>query len=250
MDGILIGEDVAIDVEGTFSVDAYVPPLDPGVKTVNAVLDNSRVLATTPFTVLPSPKPDLAVLPPGYWFEDDNRILVLSITVQNQGDAEASESSVDIRDQGTLPSWTDQVPALAPGETTTVEVRLSIPGQWSETTRTFLVTVTLNEEELNLDNNQQIIEVPVPSRGLPLWVWLIPPIIIIAGAGGYGLKRWMDTRKIKVHLCMDNAGTQQIESGAPIHSDSEIGLRPVWDPGKQSVETEDSSAIDERRERA
>ncbi len=89
---------------------------------------------------------------------------------------------------------------------------------------------------------------PEPGGGVPPWIWSIPPTIIIAGAGGYSLKRWMDTRRIKVRLYKDN-GTQQIESGTPIHPDSEIGLRPVLDPGKQSIEAEDSSVVNEWRKK-
>jgi len=161
MDDIPIKEGVFIDADGTFSVDAYVPPLDPGVKMINAVSDTGQVSVTTPFTVLP---PQTTIPPP--------------------------------------PTPTGPPPS---------------PG-------------------------------PEPGGGVPPWIWSIPPTIIIAGAGGYSLKRWMDTRRIKVRLYKDN-GTQQIESGTPIHPDSEIGLRPVLDPGKQSIEAEDSSVVNEWRKK-
>lgn len=84
----------------------------------------------------------------------------------------------------------------------------------------------------------------VPLREIPPWFWSIPTVII-AGAVGYSLKRWIDTRRIKVRLYKDNTGTQQIEPGTPIYFDSEIGLRPVLDTGQQSIETENSSDINE-----
>ncbi len=83
---------------------------------------------------------------------------------------------------------------------------------------------------------------PEPGMRVP-WLWLI--LVLLAAAGvAYFVLRWVRwPARIEVSPRKDS-GTQQIEAGATIRLDFEMRLRPVFDPGKQDIET----LTDKRRE--
>lgn len=215
--------------------------------------------AQIPPTPTPTPParvgPDLTILSTDYWFEDDGRALVLSVGITNRGNAGASGTIVDIRDQvGGLPGGSSPVPRLGDGGTATVEVRLEVPDEQRGTAHTFLVEVDPEERirELNEENNRQTvnvrvpdIEVPEPDSRVP-WHWIIPASLAGVGAGFF-LRKWFTRPKIQLRPQKD-IGTQQIESDTPIRLDSEVRLRPVQDPGKQDIQTQGSLIIDKRSE--
>ncbi len=250
IDGQYLGSTTPTSV-GPFSpISVVVPMLPPGDYTLNAA-NLLEQFALAPFTI--QAPPDLTISSTDYWFENDRRLLVLSVEITNQGDVPASGTQVDVWDQdSSLPVGTRPVPALSHGETTAVEVRLEIPEEWRRTTRTFLVEVAPIIGEVNEVNNRGAIEALVlEPRGGPPLPWIVPPVIVVAAGVGLLIRRWLTRpKKIDIRPHNDDASIQHIESDTTICLDHEIRLRPVLDPGEQHIEREGSPNIDGRSEEA
>ncbi|MFC2032404.1 CARDB domain-containing protein [Chloroflexota bacterium] len=265
MDGIEVAN-VGVAPDGTFSTTAHVPELPPGVKPV--IADPGR--AITEFNVLASlsrpPRlgiPDLAIMAAEHWFEKDGRVLIFSVEIMNQGEADAPETLVLISDENRrLDTASSPLRGLLIGATTVIEIGLGIPEDQFGTIRAFVIQVDPESQiaDPNRDNNRRIMEIslPVPEPGvepprreLP-WPWIVGILAIAAGAGVF-FKKWLDRTKgklpreveVRAHSDLRN---HQIESDTPIRLDYEIRLRPVMDLGKQSMETEGTLVIGEQKE--
>lgn len=140
------------------------------------------------------------------------------------------------------------------------ETGLEVPENQFGTIHAFLIQVDPESQiaEPDKDNNRRIIEIrlPVPDvepppREVP-WPWIVVILAVAVGAG-VPVKKWLDKtrarlpKEVEVRAQID-IRNQQIESDTPIRLDYEIRLRPVLDPGKQSIETEGTLVIGERKE--
>jgi hypothetical protein len=114
---------------------------------------------------------DLTVLSVNNWeFDVDTGTLTLFVEVSNEGNVEASETAVYVRDSEH--EWLHKygsVPALDPNEMTPVEVLLEIPEELRGTTRTFRVIIDSEDmvKEINEENNDAmtpVITLPLPEE--------------------------------------------------------------------------------------
>jgi hypothetical protein len=200
--------------------------------------------------------PDLTIFSLDYRFENNGRILVFPIGINNQGYVRTPETSVDIWEQNhEFPDRTSPVPGVSPGEAITLEIRQEVPDEQRGTTHTFLFEVDPRGDipELNEENNRKTVDIliPAPGGGMP-WYWV--GVVLLAGGAGYFIKRWSDRRQPKIPKQIQirpqkDIGSQQIESPPHLRLNYEISFRPVSDPGKQYIEVKGSLIIDKRRQR-
>ncbi|MEA2046268.1 MAG: CARDB domain-containing protein [Euryarchaeota archaeon] len=139
--------------------------------------------------------------------EDD---LVFYVDIENLGEAESKETKVRIWDSkhGGF-EGSDSVPALAPDDTTTAEIRLEIPEDLWGTTRTFIVEVYPIAGEADEENNvarlpgifirkMKVLPEEPWKDVLPneeIWVVLVATVALGA-LGGISLRR----RRVRIRL--------------------------------------------------
>jgi len=162
------------DYSGTITVTS-----NDGTKTGRIIL---TIPTPTPIiTLTPSPivtpaseeGTDLTISSIDYWFEDDGRILVLSVEIANQGNAVAPDTLVYVED--IEHNWLYEygsVQALDPEETTWIEIRLDIPEELHGTRCMFSVEVDPEDavREIDEENNEATtpwIQLPEPSENEP-----------------------------------------------------------------------------------
>ncbi|MBN1190177.1 MAG: hypothetical protein JXA46_10525 [Dehalococcoidales bacterium] len=282
--------DIEADTEGTFSTSALVPGLPPGMKPVIA----NPGQAVAEFNVLASPQesprtgiPDLAIMSAEYRFEEDSRVLVFSVEVINQGDAETGDTQVLISDESRVfsPAY-GSLRGLLPQEAVAPGIWLEIPGDEYGTTHSFLIEVDPESQiaDRNRDNNSRIMEISLPEPetgpnaepeeepemesevgpevepdlespqpGLP-WPWIAVIPAAAAGAAGFCLKKRLDKRKVRLPKDIEIRArsalrNHRIDSDKPVRLDHEIRLSIIADPGKQYIEPGKIQVVDEQKEK-
>ena len=157
------GTHIQIAVEGEPEIDYNDP--EPLLSGTIAFETLEGAVAQVDDIIVTGPLPDLSILSTGYWFEDNEEVLVLFVEIENKGNNRAPATQVFFEDREL--DWLyeyNTIQALDPEDTVSVEIRMDIPEELRGTIRTFRVEVDPENavREIEENNNEAM------TRGIPL----------------------------------------------------------------------------------